>query len=114
MKTLEHYQLLDSILKRFLNSKDGFISRDAIFNDKIDCPLEVLPFLEKKGYIKEIPSGFYITFEGKCFLSDGGFIGEYLVKRETFENTRTSAQFSKAAAIIGSIGLIISLIALFV
>lgn len=114
MKTLEYYQLLDSILNKFLNSKDGFISRDAIFNNKVDCPLDILPFLEKKGYIKEIPSGFYITFEGKCFLSDGGFVGEYLVKRETFENARTSAKFSKAAAVIGVIGLIISLVALLV
>jgi hypothetical protein len=66
----------------------------------------VIRFLAAKGMLEEVGDGYKITYWGKTFHHQGGFIGQY--KRE-----RAHLYVTVIAAVAGVLTLLISLIALF-
>ncbi len=105
--TIEYFNnwCLDEILRTFAKVNGGRVERWALFQDPPENYASAVALLVKEGYLKEDKYGFEITFNGKAFIQQGGFVGEYRRKRTLFYCTIV-------AAVTGVIGVLLFFAAL--
>jgi hypothetical protein len=100
------YARLDEILDLFDHIEGGYACHEALINNAPEDFDAVIRFLAAKGMLEEVGDGYKITYWGKTFHHQGGFVSQY--KRE-----RAHLYVTVIAAVTGVLTLLISLIALF-
>lgn len=96
---------LDEQLRMFANIPGGRIEKRILLNNAPDDFDTALSFLAEEGYLEESEHDFKITYKGKALINQGGFIGKHRRERILFYSTIV-------AAIAGTLGLAVSIVAL--
>lgn len=96
---------LDVLLETFSKVPGGRVDKALIFDDAPEDYASAVAFLVEEGYLKEDKYCFEITYKGKAFFEQGGFVGEYRHERLLFYCT-------VVAAVTGVIGVLLSVVAL--
>ena len=97
---------LDEQLRMFENTKSKYIPREILFGDNsLEDWCSAIEFLVEKGYLKEHKDNFEITYAGKAFIHDGGFVGKD-------RRNRILSYCTIIAAISSVLAFVVSLIAL--
>ena len=96
---------LDTVLKMFVDVPNGRIDKIVLCDNTTNEFYSAVSLLATEGYLKEDKYGFEITFKGKAFFEQGGFVGEYRRERTLFYCTIV-------AAVSGVLGLLLSIGAL--
>lgn len=106
MNNLKFYnKRLDSLLETFDAVSSGRIEKTLLFNDAPDDFYEALSLLVEEGYLEEDRYSFKITYKGKFFRDQGGFVRQYRRERALFYCT-------VIAAVSGVLCLLASIVAL--
>ncbi len=106
MNNLKFYnKRLDSLLETFDTVSSGRIEKTLLLNDAPDDFNEALSFLANEGYLEEDRYSFKITYKGKFFRKQGGFVRQYCRECALFYCTII-------AAVSGVLCLLVSLVAL--
>jgi len=106
MTTAKYYNVrLDCLLRMFLGTSDGIIEKRVLFDNALEDWDAALDFLVAEGYLEESDYHMKITYKGKAFVEQGGFVGKHLREHVLFYCTIV-------AALCSAVGLVFSVLAL--
>ena len=96
---------LDELLRMFEGTGNRIPQKVLLGNEPPEDWCIAISFLVDKGYLKEHDDCFEITYKGKAFIHDGGFVGKN--RRE-----RVLLYCAVVAVVCSILAFIVSLVAL--
>lgn len=99
---------LDEVLRMFVEAKDGKIPASLLLDEE-KAPEDwcaAIGFLTEEGFIKKSGDYYEITYRGKSFLHEGGFLRKDFRERILFHSAVIAAVCSLLALLVSLIALI--------